>query len=218
MQPLGYAATNALQRYSHDGVDRLTRMFRGAVSDMNGQETWSRDATGNWNQYNVLDIDASEENFAQSRQANRANEITELSRLFGAQWLIPSCGPGRQHGIVSATARPSVEFYRDLRCLESISLTEEGESEPTATDGYDSLTRRITIGDITDVRHCYYIAGWQDIEERLNSESTAERQFTWGLRCLDAQICRDADAKRLYGLQDANWNLVAISAPPNREG
>lgn len=211
MQPLGYTATNALQQYSYDGVNRLTRFIRGAANEMKGQETWSLDATGNWNEYAVTDVDDAEKNLAQSRQANRVNEITDLSRLYGVNWPAPS------YDRIGNT----VSFPQPLDRAESftavydawnrlISLTNEGESEPTAIYAYDGVMREITIYDGTDIRHCYYTVSWRNIEERLNSDTTAERHFTWGLRYVDDQIFRDLSSTRLYGLQDANWNLVAV--------
>ena len=58
----------------------------------------------------------------------------------------------------------------------------------------------------------------QVIEERLWGESTAERQFVWGVRYVDELVLRDRDTtgngtldERLYALQDANYNVTAIT-------
>ncbi len=69
------------------------------------------------------------------------------------------------------------------------------------------------------LRHYYYSDSWQVLEERLGSTSGVsplpDRQFFWGLRYIDDLIFRDRTTdelldERLYALQDANWNVIAI--------
>ncbi len=68
-------------------------------------------------------------------------------------------------------------------------------------------------------RHYYYSAGWQVLEERTApapNVAPAARQFVWGLRYIDDLILRDRSVsgslnERLYALQDANWNVTAIT-------
>ena len=52
------------------------------------------------------------------------------------------------------------------------------------------------------------------LEERI-SGTTPDRQYVWGLRYIDDLVLRDRSVagtldERLYALQDANWNMVAI--------
>ena len=56
------------------------------------------------------------------------------------------------------------------------------------------------------------------IEERVDSSTDPDIQHVWGLRYIDDIILRDRDTtangtldERLYGLQDANWNVTALS-------
>jgi len=58
----------------------------------------------------------------------------------------------------------------------------------------------------------------QVLEERIDSSTTADRQFTWGSRYIDDLILRtrDTDAngsldETVYALQDANWNITALA-------
>ncbi|MDE2498526.1 MAG: hypothetical protein KGK35_11920, partial [Xanthomonadaceae bacterium] len=91
---------------------------------------------------------------------------------------------------------------------------------------YDGAKRRTikdtyTAGVLSETRHFYFTdpARWQVIEERVGTSTAAQRQFVWGLRYIDDLVVRDRDAtgsgsgtldERLYGLQDPNWNMVAI--------
>ncbi len=95
-------------------------------------------------------------------------------------------------------------------------------------------------GSLTEIRHFYYSNQWQVLEEHVqanycsgSSSSSLQPpapslQYVWGLRYVDDLILRDRDAdsdsetgnlgktgsgleERLYAMQDANWNVVAIS-------
>jgi RHS repeat-associated protein len=66
----------------------------------------------------------------------------------------------------------------------------------------------------------YYteLSKWQVVEERVGSSSDTERTFVWGLRYIDDLLLRDRDTdgngsldERLYAMQDANWNVTAIT-------
>jgi RHS repeat-associated protein len=78
---------------------------------------------------------------------------------------------------------------------------------------YDGFKRRIIsgVGVSTTDRHHYYSENWQVLEERVGAATTAERQFVWGIRYIDDLVLRDQGFTRLYALQDANWNVVAIT-------
>jgi len=76
---------------------------------------------------------------------------------------------------------------------------------------YDGIGRRVTTLVGSSLRHIYYTASWQPIEERLGVSTTFDRQFVWGLRYLDDLVLRDRQSDRLYVLQDPNWNVTAIA-------
>lgn len=76
-------------------------------------------------------------------------------------------------------------------------------------------------GVLNETRHFYYTepSKWQVVEERVGTSSDAERQFVWGVRFVDDLVGRDRDTtgdrmlnERLYGLQDANWNLTSATS------
>jgi len=93
---------------------------------------------------------------------------------------------------------------------------------PLVENVYDARGYRIrkdtyTSGTLSKSRHYYYTPGWQCVEERIGTTTTAERQFVWGLRYIDDLILRDRSTanngsmnERRYGLQDGNWNMVAL--------
>ncbi|MFN0056625.1 MAG: RHS repeat domain-containing protein [Planctomycetales bacterium] len=91
---------------------------------------------------------------------------------------------------------------------------------------YDGLHRRTvktryTAGVLDEIRHQYYSAAWQNIEERMGTTpdtATANRRFVWGLRYIDDLVLRDRDVngdgtmdERYYALQDPNWNVIALA-------
>ncbi len=83
--------------------------------------------------------------------------------------------------------------------------------------GYRIRKDTYTSGTLTEARHYYYTPGWQCVEERIGTTTTAERQFVWGLRYIDDLIMRDRSTanngtinERRYAMQDGNWNTIAI--------
>ena len=83
--------------------------------------------------------------------------------------------------------------------------------------GYRIRKDTYTSGTLTETRHYYYTPGWQCVEERVGTSTTAERQFVWGLRYIDDLVLRDRSTanngvinERRYAMQDDNWNTIAI--------
>ncbi|MCX7386368.1 MAG: hypothetical protein NTX48_06845, partial [Planctomycetales bacterium] len=83
--------------------------------------------------------------------------------------------------------------------------------------GYRIRKDTYTSGTLTEARHYYYTPGWQVVEERVGTTTTAERQFVWGQRYIDDLILRDRSTanngtinERRYAMQDGNWNTIAI--------
>jgi RHS repeat-associated protein len=80
---------------------------------------------------------------------------------------------------------------------------------------YDGLTRRVQQTVSGTTRNYFYSKQWQSLEERLGTSTTSDRQFVWGLRYIDDCVLRDRSNggtlnERLFAMQDANWNVVAI--------
>jgi RHS repeat-associated protein len=75
-------------------------------------------------------------------------------------------------------------------------------------------------GAAAEARHSYYNSDWQELEVRIGASLSAERQYVWGRRYIDDLALRDRDAdgdgsleERLYGVQDSNWNVMALANP-----
>ncbi len=88
---------------------------------------------------------------------------------------------------------------------------------------YDGRNFRVvrkdySAGVLTETRHFYYTSAWQVLEERVDSSTSPNRQFVWGLRYIDDCVLRDRDTsgsgtldERLYALQDGNWNVTSVT-------
>ena len=96
----------------------------------------------------------------------------------------------------------------------------DGTVQENAYDarGFRTVRKLYSAGALTETRHFYYDSDWRCLEERLNGATTADRQYVWGLRYIDDLVLRDRDTtgdgtldERLYALQDANWNVVALT-------
>jgi hypothetical protein len=75
------------------------------------------------------------------------------------------------------------------------------------TYGYDGLNRRITENPGT-LRDLYYDSAWQLLEEDVSG--CMQDQYVWSPVFIDAMIERDTPTQRLYGEQDADWNVTAL--------
>ena len=106
-----------------------------------------------------------------------------------------------------------------------VSLVDGGDSSLIQQNQYDGrgfriVTQSYTDGTLSETRHAYFTDQWQIVEERLGTtpdSADPERQFVWGVRYIDDLILRDRSTggsplnERLYALQDANWNVTAVS-------
>ena len=224
------ASANLDELYTYDGANQLTHRDRGvlnagkdAVTSKNFAEDWTLDMTGNWPTFKQDTDGDGTWNFNQSRTHNPANEVTQIASSSdhvaydrsGNMIRMPKPGDWGTH--YTFTFDP---WKRLVAILD--------DTATVATYAYDGRNFRIarTAGGAT--RHYYYTSGWQVVEERIGSATTADRQLVWGLRYIDDLVLRDRNAdtdagtgtlgssgsgleERLYGLQDANWNVVAIA-------
>ena len=219
------------EQYLYDQIHRLKTMDRGTL---NGTHTgltsttfgqcWTLDETGNWRGFREDDTGDGTWDLVQARTANPVNEITDITESAGPSWFAPGYN---RAGNMTAMPQP-------LALTSSYSATYDAwnrlvklaaGADTVSEYAYDGAKRRIvqksyTAGVLSETRHYYLTAGWQTIEERIDSETTAERQFVWGQRYIDDCVLRDRDSddngtldERLYALQDANWNVTGLIDP-----
>jgi len=218
--------------YSYDGLHRLKDMQRGllngsstAVTNETFAQCWSLDSTSNW-----LGFREAEEGGAwttvQTRTANPVNEITDITNSVGSAWVTPAYDGAGNTTTIPQPADPTASFTVTYDAWNRIvGLVNDNTSDTIQQNAYDPRNYRATRFDYTsgilsETRHFYYTSAWQAIEERLGSipDSTdPERQQVWGQRYIDDLAVRDRDTdddgsldERLYGLQDASWNVVAL--------
>ncbi len=186
--------------YAYDGLYQLSDFQRGELNNGNsgivsgtlaGREQFTFDPTGNWNQYVV------NAGTPQTRTHNAANELTQID---SSSALVAEDAAGN---MTRAPKPGSWSSAHDLKCDAWNRVVEVKDGSTTvATYRYDGLNRRVTKTTGSDTRHYYYTDQWQIIEERLNSSTTADRQFVWGVRYTDDLVLRDRGSERLYAIQD----------------
>jgi RHS repeat-associated protein len=97
-----------------------------------------------------------------------------------------------------------------------MTITEAGNNlQKNFYDARNFRTEVLTYyaGVLSETRHCYFTSNWRNIEERVDTGTTAERQFVWGVRYIDDLVLRDRSSERLYTMQDANWSMNAVTTP-----
>ena len=205
-----------------------TGNWQGFRQDDTGSGTWSLVQTRTANPVNeITSINASIGQLWANPEYDSNGNMTRIPRpgltppswgnLTKEQWstLTKEEWAGME---VAPTFRATYDAWNRL-----VTLTEGGTGQAVQQNLYDGRNYRIvrqsyTTGSLTETRHYYYTDGWQDVEERLGTSpdsATANRQFVWGLRYIDDLICRDRSVtgsldERLYGCQDANWNMTAV--------
>jgi RHS repeat-associated protein len=236
-----------LQRLQNLGRGTLNGTQTAITSPTFGQD-WTLDETGNWNGFRQSD-NGTTWNLDQARTANTVNEITSLVNETSKAWTTPGYDKaGNMTRIpVPGTLPDGVAWNTmSLSDWDNLKLADWEEMTLDNVEGvYDAWNRlvRLHVGDttlaeytydargyrirkdsytdgtLTEARHFYYTPGWQVVEERVGTSTSAERQFVWGLRYIDDLVLRDRDTdgngtldERRYSLQDGNWNTIALTS------
>ncbi len=210
--------------YAYDGLYRLNDQKRGtlngtqtAITSGTFEQQWGLDATGNWKTFKQDNDGNGTWELNQTRTANKANEITGITNSVGAAWATPTYDPaGNMIGIPNPQSL-TAEYDAWNRLVSIKNGTTKISEHVYDARGYRIRKDTYTSGTLTEARHYYYTPGWQCVEERTGTLTTAERQFVWGLRYIDDLIMRDRSTanngvinERRYAMQDGNWNTIAI--------
>jgi RHS repeat-associated protein len=209
--------------YLLDPLRRLTDMQRGVLNSTTAptgisgtpsvEQDWTLDPTGNWSEF-VTKV-AGTTTLDQLRTANSVNEITNITETTGPTWIVPAYDLAGNTTTMPQVADPTQSFtavYDAWNRMVSISVS----STPVGAYQYDGRNFRIvkntyTSGVLSENRHFYLTIKWQDVEERVGTSTSMDKQYVWGLRYIEELICRDdATPQRLYATQDANFNLTGI--------
>jgi RHS repeat-associated protein len=196
--------------YTYDGLNQLLTLQRGTLNSgktgISGTPTWEEDftidPTGNWNNY-VNQVNGTT-TLNQPRTHNAVNEVETIS---GSSSLMTQNAAGN----MSKAPQPmdwSSAYAMTYDAWQRLVQVKSG-STTAAIYAYDGQNRRVTKTTGTTLRHYYYSSQWQILEERLNTTTTADRQFVWGLMALDNLILRDRGSERFYSLQDV-FSCTAI--------
>ena len=217
--------------YSNDGINRLKDLERGTLDTQHSSldtttfaECWSLDPTGNWRKY-LEDTDGDGTwDLNQSRTASDVNEITDITESTGPSWVTPVYSKAGNMTTIPQPADPTSSYTAIYDAWNRLVKLTDGANTVSEYE-YDGAKRRTiqksyVSGTLDETRHLYYTepSKWQVIEERVDSSTDAESQHVWGLRYIDDCVLRDRDTtgngtlnERLYALQDANWNVTALT-------
>jgi RHS repeat-associated protein len=218
--------------YSHDGLHRLKDMQRGllngsntAITSENFAQCWSLDPTSNWYGFREAATGGSP-TLVQSRTANKVNEISGITNSIGSAWTTPVYDAAGNATTLPQPADPTKSYTATYDAWNRlIELLDTATSHTVQQNSYDARMYRTTqqsyaSGILAETRHFYLTSRWRSIEERLGTSPNSvspEQQQVWGQRYFDDLLIRDRDTlgdgawnERLYGLQDANWNMCGV--------
>lgn len=200
------------QLYGYDGLNRLTAMEQGtlnsgntAISSATLTQDWTLDQTGNWSDFNQTVQNA----LAQTRTHNPVNEITDISETTGDVWAEPAYDNNGNMTVMPSPRSLTTALDGTYDAWNRLATTDDGTT--ALTYAYDGMNRRTVKTSGGSVRHYYYSDEWQVLEERLDASTTADRKYVWGLQYIDDLVLRDTSSERLYALQDALFNVVALT-------
>ena len=224
------AITAGSKTFAEDWSLDMTGNWKGYKKDDDGDGTWDLNQTRTHNAVNeITDIDASVGEIwispTHDRNGNtlRIPQPGDPTQQFALAWdawnrLVRVTGGGQSSSSSSSGSEVPVvaEYDYDalMRRIVKTIYNTGGSSSSSSSSGTD-----------TEIRHFYYTDQWQCVEERLDAATVPDRQFVWGLRYVDDMLLRDRDVdaggslgkpnsgldERLYGLQDPNWNVVALT-------
>jgi len=216
------AGTGQDEYYTYDGLYQIKTLDRGTLTGTfpsftgiggtaSWEEDWNFDATGNWRGSSSAYLTKvnGTTTLNQNRTHNVANEITAFSTTTGTAWPTPTHDA---NGNMTVAPRPlSLGNSYDLKydAWNRLMEVKNTGGSTIATYRYDGAFRRVSAYDGTNTRHYYYSDQWQILEERLNSSSSADKRFVWGMRYIDDLILRDSGGTRHYVLHDY-FNVTAI--------
>ena len=222
------AGTKFDEFYTNDGLQRLKDMQRGTLNGTNTAITsptfsqcWTLDPTDNWRGFSESTT-GSTWTLTQARTSNTVNEITGITNSVGGAWTAPAYDPAGNMTTMPRPGTPSSSYTAVYDAWNRLVSIKAGAVDVQQYQ-YDARNFRTVIlsytsGVLSETRHSYFTSNWRCIEERAGTSTNAERHFVWGARYIDDCVLRDRDTTgggtlndRKYALQDANWNMSALT-------
>ena len=218
-----YSTDDKDQAYTYDGLHRLKTMDEGTlsgstISTKTFAQDWTLSQLGNWATFKQDDNGNGTWELDQDRAHNDANEISTIEAS------LTHVAHDAAGNMTKAPKPGNWIAHYDLVYDAWNRLVEVKDGANTvAKFEYDGLHRRIVkeeyvSGSLDKTRHFYYSKNWQVLEERVDSATTAHKQYVWGARYIDDLVLRDRDAdgngsleERLYVTQDALFNVTAVT-------
>ena len=222
-------STNLDILYAYDGLNRLTAYDRGdinsghtAITTLAFAQDWDLDQLNYWSAFDEDDDGDATNELEPDRTHNDVNEITTITATTGPNWVDPTYdGAGNMITGPTPGAETSTQKYVYDAWNRLVKVT-DGSDTTQATFGYDARNHRITkgvylSGSLDHTRHYYHTEQNQVIEERIDSSTDPDRQYTWGNQYVDDLVVRTRDTdsngsldETVYALHDANWSVTAL--------
>ncbi len=192
--------------YTYDDLNQLASYKLGTLNvgktDVTGSPTnaqsWDYDATGNWDSITTNGT-------TQTRGANKQNEITSVSS---------ATTPTYDNNGNLTKDENNYRFVWDAWNRE-VKIKNSSDTV-IATNSYDGLNRKVKVVANSTTTDRLFSSDWQLLEEKVGSNT--KMRNVWSPVYVDAMVSRDRDTdangsldERLYALQDANFNVTAIT-------
>jgi len=162
----------------------------------------------------------------QTRDNNKANEITEIDEITGPEWVTPEWDArgNMLNGPVPGDEDTRQHYKWDAwNRMVAVYADDEGEAgDLIATYRYDGNRRRIAklLGanpENPTATYDYYYSGRQVVEVRKDGSENPYEQYVWGVRYVHSPVLRwwdeNADGQDIethYYTNDANFNVTAL--------
>jgi RHS repeat-associated protein len=225
------------EKYSYDGLDRLTDANRGDYNASTGALTatsfhqlWNLSALGNWRGFKEDPNGCGSWLLDQTRAHNLVNELTGIT---GGGWPAPTydAAGNMVSGPRGDTPTTRIWFKWDAwNRMVQVNTDSGGSPGGTiASYSYDGrnfrIAKAVANGGNWDRTDFYYNESWQVLEERkatgqagAGTVATAVYcQYVWDLRYIDSPVCRSRDTtgngtldETLYYTNDVNFNVTAL--------
>jgi RHS repeat-associated protein len=199
--------------YSYDGMNQLIDMQRGTLGAnkasiisqyKNWEEQFTFDATGNFANYKQDQNGSGSWSLNHTRTHSKANEILTVA---GSTSYVAN----DKNGNMIKVSKPdnwSAAYTLVYDAWNRLVQVKDGATT-VATYGHNGLNHRVKKVVGSETRLFYYNRQWQCLEEYVGS--TCNVRFVWGLRYVDDLVTYRNGSTDDYVLQDANWNVVALT-------